>query len=555
VAVRNHRLAALALFVALAVVHSWPLASNPSGLARLDNNDAQLNTWIIAWVPHAIANDPLELFNAPIFYPERNSLAFSEHMVVPSLLGAPLIWAGLSPVLVYNLLIMLGLALSGFAMYWVMAAWTGSTSAALIAGIAYAFNAHVLTRFVHLQAMHVEFFPIVLYAFDRVLTSRRMRDALLLAAAFVLQALCSNYLMVFTTYALVACAVVRWRELLVPIAVTGPAKPLVVAGAIAAVLIAPFLWPYYEVDRAYGLARSVEVVTQYNASWRDYLVTGGRLHYAWWSYLLYEGRTALFPGVTVGVLAVTAMFVGRGLGDPRVRMTVAIGVVGVAFSLGTTLPGYSYLHDALPLLSGLRNVARWGWLLLAAVAMLAGFAVAAIERKICVPVRPLGTGTQYGYRRYFWCLSPTAVLVVAGLLITAEALRTPIGYTPVKDIPTIYDRFAGQQVVVAEFPFHSGASVAENGPYVLANTRYFRPLLNGYSGFHPEPFESRGRTLLSFPADAALAELRSVGVTDVLVHVAAFRDRYGDPAMTAVEMSPALELVLEEQGIRRYRLK
>jgi hypothetical protein len=528
VALRNHRLAALALFAALSVLHSWPLASNPAGLARLDNHDAELNTWIISWVPHALATNPLALFEAPIFHPEHHSLAFSEHMFVPSLIGAPLIWAGVSPVLVYNLLIMLGFALSGFAMYWVMAAWTGSQWAALIAGLAYAFNAHVLTRFVHLQAMHVEFFPIVLYAFDRVLSERRGRDAVLLAFAFVLQALCSNYLMVFTAYALAACAIVRWREL--------RAKPLILAGAIAAILLAPFLWPYYQVDRAYGLARSVDVVTQYNAGWRDYLVTGGRLHYAWWSHALYEGRTALFPGLTVTVLATLALFAGRGIRDPRIRLVFAVGVVGIAFSLGTSLPGYSLLHGTLPLLSGLRNVARWGWLALAAAAMLAGFAAAALERRSRAGRWPLIAGTL--------CL-----------LITAEAIRTPVGYTPFTGIPAIYDRFAGQPVVVAEFPFYSGASVAENGRYVLANTRYFRPLLNGYSGFHPEPFLARGRALHSFPGDPALAELKAAGVTDVLVHVDAFRDRYTESALKAIDAVPSLEFVAEEEGIRLYRLK
>jgi hypothetical protein len=560
VAVRNHRLAAIApaeqgpgeaanskgkplspsgallIFAALAVLHSWPLASNPAGLARMDNNDAQLNTWIISWVPHALATSPLNLFEAPIFHPERHSLAYSEHMLVPSVIGAPLIWAGVSPVLVYNLLILLGFTLSGFAMYWVMAAWTGSTWAALIAGLAYAFNAHVLTRFVHLQAMHVEFFPIVLYAFDRVLTEKKTRDVVLLVAAFVLQALCSNYLMVFTAYALVACAVVRWREI--------GNRSLLLAAMAAAVLLAPFLWPYYQVDRDYGLARSIDVVTQYNAGWRDYLVTGGRLHYAWWSHTLYEGHTALFPGITVLALALFAVYGDvRGLAPnvtPRIRMVLAIALVGIAFSLGTSLPGYAALHETLPLLSGLRNVARWGWLFLAAAAILAGFAVAALERKNFVLMRRLG---------------PAPIWMGVCVLITIEAIRTPVGFTPFNGIPKIYDRFAGQPVVVAEFPFYAGASVAENGRYVLANTRYFRPLLNGYSGFHPEPFLERGRALNSFPSEQALAELKVAGVTDVLVHVDAFRDRYRDATLKAIDTVPILEFVTEEDGIRHYRLK
>ena len=104
-AVRNHRLAALVFFAAMAVLHSWPLASDPVNLARLDNHDAALNTWIVAWVAHILPRAPLSLFEAPILFPEQHSLAFSEHMFVPSVMGAPLLWLGASPVLVYNLLI------------------------------------------------------------------------------------------------------------------------------------------------------------------------------------------------------------------------------------------------------------------------------------------------------------------------------------------------------------------------------------------------------------------------------------------------------------------
>ena len=83
VALRNHRLAALAFFLRMAVLHSWPLASDPAHLSRLDNHDAELNTWIVAWVAHILPRDPLGLFEAPILYPEHHTLAFSEHMIVP----------------------------------------------------------------------------------------------------------------------------------------------------------------------------------------------------------------------------------------------------------------------------------------------------------------------------------------------------------------------------------------------------------------------------------------------------------------------------------------
>ena len=85
----------LALFSALAVLHTWPLASELGTLSRHDNADAVLNEWIVAWTAHVLPREPWRLFDAPIFYPEPNTLAFSEHLIVQSLMGAPLIWLGL----------------------------------------------------------------------------------------------------------------------------------------------------------------------------------------------------------------------------------------------------------------------------------------------------------------------------------------------------------------------------------------------------------------------------------------------------------------------------
>ena len=90
---------------------------------------------------------------------------------------------------------------------------------------------------------------------------------------------------------------------------------------------------------------------------------------------------------------------------------------------------------------------------------------------------------------------------------------------------------------------------------MLANTRYFKPLLNGYSSFHPESFEARGRALNSFPSEPALAELRVAGVTHVLVHAAAFERRYGRAALDAIDTITALEFETADEGIRLYRLR
>jgi hypothetical protein len=67
VAVSDRRLAAGALVagLALAVLHTWPLAAGPGTLSRHDNADAMLNEWIVAWVAHQVPRAPLHLSVQP----------------------------------------------------------------------------------------------------------------------------------------------------------------------------------------------------------------------------------------------------------------------------------------------------------------------------------------------------------------------------------------------------------------------------------------------------------------------------------------------------------
>src|SRR6187401_1959573 len=122
----SRRWSAFACCLVLAIVHTWPLVLDPGRYSRNDNADTQLNEWILAWVQHQLPRDPLHLFEANIFYPAHDALAFSEPLIVPALIGAPLAWAGASPVLVYNLVVIAGLALTAFAMFVLVENWTGS---------------------------------------------------------------------------------------------------------------------------------------------------------------------------------------------------------------------------------------------------------------------------------------------------------------------------------------------------------------------------------------------------------------------------------------------
>ena len=79
-------------------------------------------------------------------------------------MGAPLRWLGALAGPRLQRAVIAGFALSAWAMCLLVTRWTGSRAAGAVAGHrCFAFNAHTLTRLPHLQALHVEFLPLVLW--------------------------------------------------------------------------------------------------------------------------------------------------------------------------------------------------------------------------------------------------------------------------------------------------------------------------------------------------------------------------------------------------------
>lgn len=529
--VRRPAVASLLLFVALAIVQTWPLATDPAHLSRNDNSDTMYCEWAVAWVAHQAPREPLHLFDANIFYPERNTLAYSETLIVQGLMGAPLLWLGASPVLTYNLLLIAGYVLTGWAMTLVLARWTGDWIAALAGGITIGFSAHTVARMPHLQAQHAEFLPLALLALDRLLERPRIRYAWSLAGWFALQALASFYLFVMTAIALVVGTVARpeswWGRRGGRAAVT-----LAAAAAIAAAMLLPFLLPYYwHASRQPGFTRPLSEAAIFAASWRDYLTSPGRIPR--WLFGRSMSFTALYPGGVALALAGVAMASGAAFRDPRARMCLAFGICGVVLSFGPKVPGYALLYNVVPVLRGVRAVSRFGYLALVAVAVLAAFGLARLRTWMrAARWGPIASG---------------AVLI----LVAVEPLAAPIWYSAYEGIPRIYDRLPQQaRVIVAEMPMPYSRQVFFNAPYELNSTAHWQTLVNGYSGFVPPSYNEHVEAVKDFPAPAAIDALRRLGVTFVFVHL----DQLPPQAVAALVNAPGLEPLAQQSMVVLYRL-
>jgi hypothetical protein len=535
------------VFGLLAIVHTWPLATAPHVLSQNDHGDALLNEWIVAWVQHQLPRDPARLFDANIFHPARGTLAMSEPLIVPAILGAPVRLLGGSPVLVYNLLLVAGLVLSALAMYALIHDWTGDRAAALVAGSAFAFNTHTLTRLAHLQAVHVYGLPLALLAADRILTRARVRDAMWLAAWMTAMAYTSGYLVVLSLVLIGATVLVRAGD----VRERAPAvlSRLALAAAATAAAVLPLYLQYRRAAIDHGLGRTLDNVAQFSATLPGYLVTTGWLHGSTWSHRLFRDPIdAFFPGISIALLAIAAFVSawrggssgGGGSTRRRVLALLAVAAVGVVLSLGTGTPIYGWLYGVFPPMRGIRAAARFGGLFLFAMAALAGIGLAMIRGS-----RGAGVSGR---------VAIAAAIVAA---VNLEALSAPFKYTSFEGIPGVYRLLAGEPgpVVLVEQPFYRPEVVFMNAEYVFNSTAHWRPLMNGYSGYTPRAYREHAVRFSSFPDERAVRAMRDAGVTHVIVHPS----RYGREApeiMRQVSAVGSMErMAVGRAGITLYRLR
>lgn len=525
---------ALVAFLLLSLAQTWPLVSAPAHWSRTDPGDGALNTWAVSWVGHNLLH-PSKLFDANIFYPEHLTLAYSEAMIVQGMIAAPVLAAGGSPVLAYNVALLAGMTLTGWAFCLLLRSWTGSWWAGYLAGSLAAFNAFSLAHITHMQFQHVEFVAAILFAVDRLIVTGGARYIVALALAVAAQAYASIYVLVFASWVMVFAAVGRMREWLA--AGGAVLMRFTAAASLAVAFAAPYLFEYRRVHQLMGFTR--EVGEAEPVRWANFLATTARLHYAAWSERFVPLSTAnMFPGVVALCLVIVAWSHRRNRADARFRMCGVAALGCIAVAAAPWLPFYRVLHDTIPLFQIVRQLADIGQIVLLMVAVLAGFGFASAQER-------------WGASRW-WPAAALAMIVA----VNAEATRAPMGFVWFDGVPPVYQVLAKEpSAVVVELPFPMPKQWFLNTPYMVNSTAYWRPLLNGYSGFLPASYAAHYDLLRKFPSDEALIELSKEGVTHVVVHQRAMNQGGEDSRYNPFENIESLQLITRDDDVLIYRLR
>ncbi len=218
-------------FIALA---TWPQVAQPYAVS--DPGDPLFSVWRLMWVTHEFVRNPFNIFNGNQFYPEPRTLTFSDPVLTPALLFAPLHAIGLHRLVAYNIVFLSGGVFSGVSIYYLARALTGRRDAAWIAAAIFAMYPYRVEHFAHLELQMTMWMPVALWGLHRTLASGRMRDGLATGAAFGAQLLSALYYGTFLipfTFVVGDCLwLARGRPL-------RPLRALAAGAVVAAVMFAP----------------------------------------------------------------------------------------------------------------------------------------------------------------------------------------------------------------------------------------------------------------------------------------------------------------------------
>jgi hypothetical protein len=244
----QHQLAALALYIAIAIVLvGLPVLAHPvTAHVGLGADPSQM-MWFMVWWPYALIRHLNPFISRIIWAPTGVNLTWTTSIPAVALALAPITWT-FGPVISYNVAAVLAPALSAWSAF-VLCRWlTGSYVAALLGGVFYGFSPY---EFGHILGGHLSFTinfvpPLCLLFFGRLLDRSMTRLGFVFTFAILLIAQCliSNEVLATMT----AFGALAWVVAYTLFPAQGRAvlratlPPLTAAYLLAGVILWPFLY-------------------------------------------------------------------------------------------------------------------------------------------------------------------------------------------------------------------------------------------------------------------------------------------------------------------------
>jgi hypothetical protein len=515
----------ITFFIALVLVALHDQVRAPFSVP--DYGDPLFSTWRMAWVARTLFSDPLRLFQANIFHPEPDTLAYSDALILPSVSAAPFLWAGVPRIAVYHILLFTAQIASGVTLYFFVRRLTGSRLAGILSGSIFALYPYRFEHYSHFELQMTMWMPVGLLLLHRVVHSGGPRIAAALGIVLGLQTLsCLYYGVFFPVYLAYVFAGLTISHTVRPD--RRRLRDLAIAGIVAVLFTAPLVPPYLR-NRSHVGERDEGVNRLYSAKPVDYLAPNARSTTYAPRLPNGEPERCLFPGITPVLLTAVALF--PPLTTVRAAYAVAL-LLSFDASLGFNGVLYPFLYDLILPFRGLRVPARFSVLVGLSLAILAGFGLARL-------------GSRLSRRG-------AAGLALAALVLVYVEYRPSLALQPVwREMPSVYMPLIQRpEAVLAVFPMAKAQS-DNDAQYMYFSTWHWQRLVNGYSGNFPASYDDLLERMQDFPSNDAIAALKQRGVRFIVLHGELFEAGQYDAVTPVLDRNADLELVGTFPGMPR----
>ena len=497
----------------------WRYAFAPNTVS--DPGDPLLLIWIMEWVQRALLHSPTALFDAPMFHPFGDTLAYSDPLIPQALAALPFRTLGLGPVSAYNLVYLGGIVAAGVLTTLLFYELTGDRVAALVGALVATFPSARLFHLAHLQMQVTLFWPLVLLLIHRTLRRPDVRVSGALALALATAPLASLYHGLFMALLLPPFSLVLWLS---QRRRSGVALAHLVGAALAAsLLLLPFARFYSRSLAHLGQPRSQHSYSQLSdflavspfADISRWLPSGSILREATPQWV--GGGAALLLPITLLGIAIAALPRGgrlltRWRFPPWARDCLpyaAVGCLAIVLSLGPHIRWYGRdlvsnplaAVTRLPAVSEIRDFQRFAFAVGLAGGALVAFGLAeAVRRK---------------HQRLAFCAGTFACVttLLPSFSSSLPAYRPP----PPEQLPAVYQWLSKQPepLILYELPLPRHGEPME---YLWAAAIHQKRLIHGFSGYLPlTDLALRAETHAAYRPDFWRA-VALLGATHLVVH-------------------------------------
>ena len=423
------------LYLIIALVMFYPITLHMGSVAPGSGGNTYQNLWDIWWVKYAVLDLHTSIYYTNmLFWPLGVNLVYQTMSPLAALISAPL--QALGVVFAYNVIFLVGFALSGAAMFLLADYLTENRGAAFIAGLVFTFSTfHIAQAYAHLIFINIEFVPLFLYFLIRAMKERWSYTNIVgMSASFALAALMGNIeqnMMLLILLFLVAAIY----------AINKPTRPSVIsrrfAFSIALFAVMAFVigaWVFVPLANSVLKQGGLATANVMNTLEADGMLSHDLLSFFVPSYFngvfsaistipsIYNTFFAPDPpervayiGFTVIALALYGLYRNRR----REALWLVLAVIFGWLTLGphiqiagiATIPGIYYLYHLLPAINIVREPGRFDLIFTMMMSILAAYGAKALMERL---------GRERRDMKYM-------AVIALSLLILIESNGMPLG--------------------------------------------------------------------------------------------------------------------------------